>query len=53
MPAKSASQQRLMAAAEHGADFAKARKIRESMSLKQIAEYARSSTKHLPQHVKK
>lgn len=53
MPSQSKSQQRLMAAAEHGASFAKARRLRESMSLRQLAEFARGSMKHKPEHVKK
>lgn len=53
MPATSKAQQHLMAAAEHGANFPMAKKLRRSMSLKQLADYARTSTKGLPSHVKK
>lgn len=53
MPATSKAQQRLFAAAEHGATFAKAKKLRASMTLKQLADYARTPTKGLPQHVAK
>ena len=44
MPAKSPSQRRLMAAAEHGAKFPKAAKIRKSMSKQQMHDFA--STKN-------
>ena len=53
MPAKSVAQQHLMAAAEHGAQFPKAKKLRASMTLKQLADYARTPTKGLPRHVAK
>ena len=42
MPAKSKAQQRLMAAAEHGAMFPKAKALRQSMTLKQLADFAQS-----------
>lgn len=51
-PARSKSQQRLMGAAAHGADFPKAREVRASMSPKSLREYASGSTKGKPQHVK-
>jgi hypothetical protein len=41
MPSVSVKQQRLMAAAAHGATFAKAKQLRRSMSLKQLREFAR------------
>lgn len=41
MPAKSAAQQRLMQAALHGADFPKAREIRQSMTREQIQDFTR------------
>lgn len=53
MPAESKSQQRLMAAALHGADFAMARNLRKNMSLKQLADYAKTPTKGKPEHVRK
>ena len=40
MPAKSKSQQRLMAAALHGASFPKAQDVRASMTTKQLREFA-------------
>lgn len=45
--------QRLFQAAEHGADFPKAREIRESMSLADMHDYASGSMKGKPEHVKK
>ena len=53
MPAKSKAQQRLMQAAEHGADFPIARKIRGSMTHQQMHDFAVGSEKGKPQHVKK
>lgn len=53
MPSVSRAQQRLMAAAEHGATFAAARKLRETMSLQQLRDFARGSMKHKPEHMKK
>ncbi len=50
MPGVSQSQVNLFRAAEHGATFPKAKKLRASMTLKQIAEYARTPSKHLPRH---
>jgi hypothetical protein len=41
MPAKSASQRRLMEAAAHGATFKKAREIRQSMTPAQIQDFTR------------
>jgi len=52
MPAKSKAQQRLMQAAEHGADFPMAKKIRASMTHAQMHDYAVGSEKGKPQHVK-
>lgn len=52
MPAKSKSQQRLMAAAEHGATFPKAQALRQSMTLGQLSEFASGSMKGKPEHVK-
>lgn len=52
MPAKSRAQQRLMAAAEHGASFPRAKKVRSSMTLSQMHDFASGSMKGKPQHVK-
>lgn len=52
MPSKSRSQQRLMAAAEHGATFKKARDLRQSMSLGDLHDFASGSMKSKPEHVK-
>lgn len=51
-PARSKSQQRLMAAAEHGANFAKAKALRKSMTHDQLHDFAWGSTKGKPEHVK-
>jgi len=53
MPAKSVAQQRLMQAAEHGADFPAARKIRGSMTHQQMHDFAVGSEKGKPEHVAK
>ena len=53
MPAKSKAQQRLMQAAEHGADFPMARKVRESMTKTQMHDFAVGSEKGKPEHVRK
>ena len=53
MPAKSKAQQRLIAAAEHGAKFPMAQKIRESMSDDQMREFVAGSMKGKPEHVNK
>ncbi len=53
MPARSSSQRRLMAAAEHGASFPKAKALRQSMSTSQLHDYAATSEKGLPRHVPK
>jgi hypothetical protein len=52
MPAKSKAQQRLFAAAAHGATFAKAKQIRASTTLAQRDEFASGPMKHKPEHVK-
>ncbi len=51
MPSKSRSQQRLFQAAEHGANFPMARKIRQSMTHQQMHDFASGSEKGKPQHV--
>src|SRR5437868_5223584 len=51
MPAKSKAQQRLMAAAEHGATFPAARKLRASMTPEQLHDFAAGSMPGKPEHV--
>ncbi len=51
MPAKSRAQQRLMQAAEHGATFPMAQKIRQSMTHQQMHDFAVGSEQGKPQHV--
>lgn len=51
MPAKSRAQQRLMQAAEHGATFPLARKLRGSMTHEQLHDFAVGSEKGKPEHV--
>lgn len=53
MPAKSKAQQRLFAAAEHGATFPKAKALRESASGKTLHDFAVGSMKGKPEHVRK
>ena len=53
MPAVSKAQQRLMGAAEHGAEFPAAKKIRESMTHEQMHDFAKGSMKGKPEHVSK
>jgi uncharacterized protein DUF3008 len=52
MPAKSRAQQRLMGAAEHGATFPLARKLRASMTHQQLHEFASGREKGKPEHVR-
>ncbi len=51
MPAKSKAQQRLMGAAEHGASFPMAKKVRGSMSMSQLHDFAVGSMQGKPAHV--
>lgn len=51
MPAKSRAQQRLMQAAEHGASFPLAQKLRQSMTHTQLHDFAVGSERGKPQHV--
>jgi hypothetical protein len=51
MPAKSKAQQRLMQAAEHGADFPMAQKLRDSMSHQQLHDFSVGSEAGKPEHV--
>lgn len=52
MPARSKAQQRLMGAAEHGASFPLADKIRSSMTHDQMHAFAVGPMKGKPAHVK-
>ena len=51
MPAKSKAQQRLMQAAEHGATFPMAKKVRASMTHDQMHDFAVGSEQGKPAHV--
>jgi hypothetical protein len=51
MPAESKSQRRLMGAAEHGANFPAAKKVRESMTHEQMHDFASTKEKDLPEHM--
>lgn len=51
MPSLSKAQQRLMGAAEHGADFPMAQKVRESMTHTQLHDFASGSMAKKPEHV--
>lgn len=51
MPAVSIAQQHLMQAAEHGADFPMAEKLRESMSHDQLHDFAVGPMVGKPEHV--
>jgi phage gpG-like protein len=51
MPSKSKAQQRLIAAAEHGASFPMARKVQQSMTHSQMQDFAVGSMKGKPAHV--
>lgn len=51
MPAVSKAQQRLMQAAEHGADFLEARKLRRTMTRAQMHDFAVGSEQGKPDHV--
>lgn len=53
MPSTSKAQQRLMAAAEHGATFPLAKKLRKSMTHQQLHDFATGSMKGKPAHAKK
>lgn len=52
-PAKSKAQANLMRAAAHGASFAKAKDVRASMTPQQLHDFAATSPRDLPRHVKK
>lgn len=53
MPAISQAQGNLMRAAEHGATFPMAKKLRSTMSHSQLHDFATTKTKGLPRHVPK
>jgi len=53
MPAKSKKQRRLMGAAEHGAKFAMAKKVRKSMTKSQMHDFAKTKEKGLPMKKKR
>jgi hypothetical protein len=50
MPATSKAQQRLMAAAEHGATFPKAKQLRQAMTKTQLSDFASGPMKGKPEH---
>jgi hypothetical protein len=52
MPAKSQAQQRLMQAADHGATFPMAQKVRASMTHQQLHDFSIGSMAGKPRHVK-
>ena len=49
MPAVSKKQRRLMGAAEHGADFPMAKKVRKSMKPSALRDFAKTKEKGLPE----
>lgn len=51
MPSKSIAQQHLMQAAEHGAQFPAAQKLRQSMSHDQLHDFSVGSEAGKPEHV--
>jgi len=53
LPSESTSQQRLFQAAEHGADFPMARKVRASMSSSDLHDFASGPMAGKPEHTKK
>lgn len=50
MPSESIAQQHLMQAAEHGADFPMAKKLRSSMTHQQLHDFSVGSEKGKPEH---
>jgi hypothetical protein len=50
MPATSKAQQRLMAAADHGAQFPQAKALRRTMTKQQLSDYASGPMKGKPEH---
>jgi len=53
MPAKSKAQANLMAAAEHGASFPKAKALRASMTTEQLHDFAATPRSFLPAHTRR
>ena len=53
MPAVSKAQQRLFQAAEHGASFPMAQKVRSTMTMSQLHDFSVGSMKNKPRHVAK
>jgi hypothetical protein len=53
MPAVSKAQQRLMGAAEHGATFPMAQKVRATMTMSQLHDFASGPETGKPTHVPK
>ena len=53
MPAKSQAQANLFRAAEHGAGFGMAKKLRGSMTLAAMHDFSATPSKGLPKHVSK
>jgi hypothetical protein len=51
MPSRSKAQQRLMQAAAHGADFAKARELAARLTPQQLRDFGRGSMAGKPGHV--
>jgi len=51
MPAKSRAQQRLMGAAEHGAQFPMARKVASTMTKRQMHDFASGPMTGKPAHM--
>lgn len=52
MPAKSKAQANLMRAAEHGANFPMAKKVRASMSDASLKHFTHTKSANLPTHVR-
>jgi len=52
VPSKSKAQQHAMAEAMSGATFPLAKKLRANLTLSQLHDFAATSTKKLPAHVK-
>lgn len=53
MPSKSKAQANLMRAAEHGAKFPMAKKIRASMAPASLHDFAATKSATMPAHVKR
>ena len=53
MPSVSKAQANLMRAAEHGASFPMAQKLRQSMTMNELHKFAATKSANLPAHVRK